>query len=305
MKLGCSSWSFDAAFRARRMDLREWIRRCATEMELDGIELADAHIESTDGDYLREIKKLCVDLQLTIAGIAVTNDFADPDRRQDEAARVRQWCDIAAVLGAPVVRIYAGQAPAAPLEPEPGRIVGLFRKVFGQGVPDPRRTWSDVSWTLHECAQHAQDRGVVLALQNNTRAGMVATPEEIERGIHDAGSEWLRVCLDPADLPYTMGVEPLIPLTVQTHARMRLVRDDGSDTKLHWPELLRMMRLGGYRGFVLIDYDGIEDPETAVPRAARYLRGVLLTLARRELLGPGTNGNSGDIATTIEATPTT
>ena len=116
MKLGCSSWSFDAAFRAHRMDLREWIRRCATEMELDGIELADAHIESTDGAYLREIKKLCVDLQLTLAGIAVTNDFADPERRQDEASRVRQWCDIAAVLGAPVVRVYAGQAPAAPLE---------------------------------------------------------------------------------------------------------------------------------------------------------------------------------------------
>ena len=40
MKLGCSSWSYDAAFRAGRMDVFEFLRLCAEELDVDGVELA-------------------------------------------------------------------------------------------------------------------------------------------------------------------------------------------------------------------------------------------------------------------------
>ncbi|MGH7622225.1 MAG: sugar phosphate isomerase/epimerase family protein, partial [Gemmatimonadaceae bacterium] len=305
MKLGCSSWSYHAAFRAGRIDLREWIRRCAEEMELDGVELADVHFPTTDPAYLREIKKLCTDLQLTVAGIAVTNDFGPPDTRVQETEKVRQWCDIAAVIGAPVVRVFAGWAQtAAPMpEPESGRIVGLFRKVFGAPQPNIRRTWSDLTWALRESAEHASERGVVVALQNSQTAGLVATAQDIEQCVRDVGSSWLRVCLDPADLPNRTGVDAALQRTVQVHARIREVHEDGSDGAAHWPELLRMLRLASYRGFVLIDYDGAEEPETAVPRSARYLRAALQTLARRELLmSPGVASTpNGHSDTSLEA----
>ncbi len=113
MKLGCSSWSYHAAFRAGRIDLREWIRICADELEVDGVELVDLHFPTTDPVYLRDIKKLCTDLQLTISGIAVSNDFGPDDRRASETTKVQQWCDIAAYLGAPVVRVFAGWLPPA------------------------------------------------------------------------------------------------------------------------------------------------------------------------------------------------
>ncbi|MHB8375966.1 MAG: sugar phosphate isomerase/epimerase family protein [Dehalococcoidia bacterium] len=309
MKLGCSSWSYHAAFRAGRIDLREWLRRCAEEMELDGVELADLHFPTTDPAYLREVKKLCTDLQLTVAGVAVTNDFGPAERRAEEVDRVRQWCDIAAVLGAPVVRVFAGWTPVRTQEPDAGRIAGIFRRVFGQARPNVRRTWSDVSWALRESADYAAERGVVLALQNSGRGGLVGTAQDLEQCVRDVGSPWLRVCLDPAALPYSAGMEPALRRTVQARARLRDVRDDGSDGALRWPEMLRMLRLGGYRGFVLVDYEGAEEPETAVPRAARYLRGVLQTLTRRELLTapeldgtPPASGN-GRAPAPIEATP--
>ena len=143
MKLGCSSWSFDAAFREGRLDLPGWLRLCANDLEVDGVELVDLHFPTTDPVYLRDIKKLCTDLHLTIAGVAVTNDFGSDDRRSLEAAQVREWCDIAAYLGAPIVRVFAGWIPETKPAPNEGRIIGALRRVFGQAKADQRRVRSD------------------------------------------------------------------------------------------------------------------------------------------------------------------
>ena len=76
MKLGCSSWSYHRAFHEGRLDQAAWLRLCAEDLELDGVELLDLHFPSTDVAYLRDVKKLCADLQLTISCASVSNDFA-------------------------------------------------------------------------------------------------------------------------------------------------------------------------------------------------------------------------------------
>ena len=284
MKLGCSSSSYDTAFREGRIDLPAWLRLCAQELEVDGVELVDAHFPTTDPVYLRDIKKLCTDLHLTIAGVAVTNDFGPDDRRALETANVRRWCDVAAYLGAPIVRVFAGWVPAQPLEQDDGRIIGALRRVFGRPKSDARRIWSDAMASLRACADYAADRGVVLALQNSRSDGLVASSQQLAQCVHDVGSPWLRICLDPADLADRTGIETSAARVVQVHARMRNLRDDGSDAYVHWPELLQLLKLARYRGFVLVDYDGAEECETAAPRATRYLRGLLILLARQQLL---------------------
>jgi sugar phosphate isomerase/epimerase len=286
VKLGCSSWSYHVAFRAGRIDLREFLRICAEELEVDGVELVDLHFPTTDPAYLRDIKKLCTDLHLTISGIAVSNDFGPDDRRERETQKVQQWCDIAAYLGAPIVRVFAGwlPAPAPASEPEQGRIVGVLRRMFRQRPPDTRRVWSDVTWSLRQCADHAAERGVVLALQNNRHDGLVGTAPQIRQCLHDVGSPWLRACLDPGDLLDRAGLDDTLARVVQVHARMRDVADDGSERQGRWPEILRMLQLGHYRGFIHIDYEGVEPPETAVPRATRHMRGLILLTQRQQLL---------------------
>ena len=284
MKLGCSSWSYHAAIRAGRIDQKEWLRRCASDLDVDGVELVDLHFPTTDPAYLRDLKKQCIDAGLTIAGLAVSNDFGPADRRADEIEKVRQWCDVAAYLGAPVVRVFAGWLPAQPVEAPSGRIVGALRRVFGTKPLDRRRLWSDVMFALRTVADYGAERGVAVALQNNRADGVVGSTHELAQAIHDVGSPWLRVCLDPADFGDTTGIDLAYPRTVQVHARMRDVADDGSESSMHWPEILRSLRLAQYRGFVLLDYDGVEEPERAAPRAARYLRRVLNVLERQQLL---------------------
>jgi L-ribulose-5-phosphate 3-epimerase len=309
VKLGCSSWSYHAAFRSTRIEQLEWLRLCAEEMELDGVELVDLHFPTTDPVYLRDLKKLCTDLQLTIAGLAVSNDFGADERRALETEKVKQWCDVAAYLGAPIVRVFAGWVPLPKrIEPEQGRIVGAFRRIFGPPKIDQRRLWSDVTYALRSAADYAAERGVTLALQNNRSDGLVGAAAQLSQCVRDVGSPWLRVCLDPADLADPSSFDTSMAHVVQVHARMRDVRDDGSDTQIHWPGLLQNLKLGRYRGFLLLDYEGIEDPETAVPRASRYMRGLLHLLERQQLLAETaandprtTSGTNGAAARTAPA----
>lgn len=284
MKLGCSSWSYHAAFRGGRIDLLHWLRICAEDMEVDGVELVDLHFPTTDPVYLRDVKKLCTDLQLTIAGVALTNDFGPDERRRLEIQKVRQWCDVAAYLGAPVTRVFAGWVPRPQAEENPGRVIGFLRKVLGQPQVDQRRLWSDVTFALRQCADAAAERGVTLGLQNNRSDGIVATAQQLSQCVRDVGTPWLRICLDPADLVDRSGLDRALDQVVQVHARMRDVQDDGSDARIVWPALLQLLQAHRYRGFVLLDYEGIEEPETAVPRAANYLRGVMHLLQRQRML---------------------
>ena len=296
MKLGCSSWSYHAAFLTGDLDLREWLRISAEELEVDGVELVDLHFPTTDPLYLRDLKKLCTDLQLTLSGLAVSNDFGAADRRQEEIESVERWCDIAAYLGAPIVRVFAGWMPRPRVEPEPGRIVGTLRRVLGPKPVNTRRAWSDAAGAMRQCADYAAERGVVLAVQNNSSGGIVATVPQVAQCLHDVGSPWLAVCLDPGDLAGPPELSAIASRIVQAHARMRDVAEDGSEARVHWPELLRQLQIARYRGFVHLDYEGVEDPASAVPRATRYLRGLLQLLSRQQLLAAPASQNGADTA---------
>lgn len=307
MKIGCSSQSFETAFREGRMDLRDFLRACGDEMHLDGVELLDRHFASTDAAELREIKRLCLDQHLTIAAIGVTSAAGPDGRRVLDADHVRRWCDIAAVLGAPIVRVFAGWAPRPRDDADPGRIVGLVRKLFGARPADPKRAWSDAMYALRSLADYAGERGVALAVQNARADGIIGTPAQLAQTVHDAGASWLRICLDPADLLAPSAIDAATPRTVLVHARSRDIRDDGSDPAVHWPEVLRRLKIGRYRGYVIVDYAGAEDPERAAPRAARFLSGALHFLERQQMLAESaaqtaTTNGSGD-ASKVAATP--
>ncbi len=57
MKLGCSSQSYNAAFQQKKLDLFSWIDHCAEVLELDGIEIEDKHLSSTEPAFLRELRQ--------------------------------------------------------------------------------------------------------------------------------------------------------------------------------------------------------------------------------------------------------
>lgn len=64
--------------------------------------------------YARQIKKQCKKLGIEISGTGLQNNFADPSqsRREMDVERIKFWIKVAAEMGAPVIRIFAGPPPA-------------------------------------------------------------------------------------------------------------------------------------------------------------------------------------------------
>jgi hypothetical protein len=292
MKLGCTSHAYEAALHKGRLDLHTWIRHCAEEMELDGIELLDAHVASGDLSSLRETKRLSVELGLTLASIAVRGGLRISDRNVSGVDDVKRGCDLAAYLGAPIVRVAARESMTA--SDGTGRLVGVIRRLFGNGKVDWRRNWSDLD--------HAAERGVVIAVENDPE-GPLAPAQRLWQCVHDVGSPWLRSAPQLTGALDDPGIELALQHAVLARTALRDVRADGSDTSARLPEAVRRLRLAPYRGFLLIDYDGAEEPESVIPRAERYVRGLFHLLARQELLGSpeSRNGHPPVVATPSES----
>ena len=153
------------------------------------------------------------------------------------------------------------------------------------GSPDRRRVWSDIAWALRDCADGAGERGIVLALQNDDAPGAVVDSAPLLWQLtRDVGSPWLRSCPDPGRLSDPAGLDLPMAKAVLATATLRDVRDDGSDSATHWPEVLRMLQLSKFRGFVMVDYAGPADPFDAVAHGIRYLGGAMHLLSRQRLL---------------------
>lgn len=278
MKLGCSSWSYHRAIRDGRLDQPKWLRLCAEELELDGVELLDLHFPTTDRDYLREIKKTCTDRHLTISCVSVSNDFgvADAEARHQELAKVKEWVDVASFLGAPVLRVFAGwTSPEEEAQASGGGLLGRLRRLLRLRADPKQQRWSDAMADLRACADYAGERGVALGLENHDGRGLVGTAEDVERCLHDVGSPWLRLNLDTGDYGDLESIRQTLPHAVHVHAKLYEVDEEGVERRLDWTGIMGILSRGRYRGFLSIEYEGEEDPVAAVPRATRYLRRLM------------------------------
>lgn len=278
MKLGCSSWSYHQSIHEGRLDLQDWLRLCAEQLALDGVELLDLHFPSTDVEYLREVKHLCTELQLTISCVSVSNDFGSPDAaaREAELEKVRQWVEIAAYLGAPTLRVFAGWLPAneQPSSPPSGAF-GRLGRVLRREHDYKREHWPEMIAKLRASADYAAQRGIVLGLENHNGRGLVGTADEVERCLRDVGSRWLRLNLDTGDFGDVESIRRTLPYAVHVHAKLYDLDSDGVEQRLDWNAVMRTLRQANYRGYLSIEYEGEEDPATAIPRGVRYLRSLL------------------------------
>jgi hypothetical protein len=218
----------------------EWIDRCAVELRVDGVEFGAAHFPRTDGDYLAQLKKLCVDRGLTAASVFVDFPFGqrDVDRQVDELG---EWTKRAIALGSPLVHLTCGAAEGSP------------------GI-----AWRELVRALKMACEAAKDRNVTLALEAKDQT-LVATPADAKRVLKECDSAWLRLAPTTAQLSGPVAPEWLdlfdAAVLVATDGRV----DNGAASAL---------KDRGYIGFASLGFSG-EDEETAVPRAIAALRRVL------------------------------
>jgi len=255
MKLGCICGTFNRSFDTGAMGQVQFLVRCATDLKVQGVELQDIHFPQTRPSYLQMLRRTARNLNLTITGIGIHNDFgrADPTMRQSEVVKVKQWIEVAEQLGAPLVRVFAG---------------------YPEG--DRHARWTAMIDALEEVAGFAGHAGLRLGLENHNHAAFTPTATEFLRVLEEVKSPYLVPLLDTGNfIDGWPSLEKTLGMAVHVHAKFWKVAADGSDPSVDYARIVPALRAAGYNGWVSFEYEAEEPEATGIPRALAYLKRML------------------------------
>ncbi|MBV8171173.1 MAG: TIM barrel protein [Candidatus Eremiobacteraeota bacterium] len=173
MRLALSSRSFARALESGTLTQLEWIDVCCAEPAIDGADFAREHFPRRDDDYLAQIKKLCVDRRLTIAGMNSAARFGGGGV-DAQAGEMCATLDEAALIGAPLVRFSCAAVDG------PAGVV-----------------WGELIRGLKFVSEHAKRVNVTLALAPLSGT-LVADEAAAKRALKECDSAWLRLAIPAA-----------------------------------------------------------------------------------------------------------
>lgn len=272
IKLGLMTLSYKDEFAAGQLNLEQFIER-AYEMRLDGIDIHTRAFASTDPEYLRQIRMQALKRGLAISYIGISNDFGKPqDKLAAEVQMVKDWIDVAHFMGIPLVRIFAA---------------------WVRNGESEEAVWARMIPCLQEVAHYGQEKGVVVGLHNHNHGCVTATGKEVLRILKEVNNPYFSHILDCGQYVGSPGssgsggkedpsknfygsIEMTAPYAVHVRAKIYRIQT-GKEAWLNYPRILQILKGVGYNGWMSIVYEGQEvEPEaTAVPKAVRYLRGLL------------------------------
>lgn len=240
-----------------KMTLLDFIDYCA-EQDLDAAELTSYYFPAeVTPEYLNEVKERCFRLGLDVSGTAIGNDFCKPDGpdREFEVAMTRKWIDYAALVGAPVIRIFAGNVPKGDTEE-----AALDRCVAG----------------IDDAVAYAATKGVILALENH--GGITATPEQLLKIVGRVkSSPWFGVNFDSGNFrtadPYG-DLEKIAPFAVNAQVKVSIA-PNGKPEKADMGRIVEILKKAGYRGYLVLEYEEKEDPRVEIPKYLKQLRELI------------------------------
>ncbi len=237
-----------------KFTLERFIDFCA-EQNLDGCELTAYYFPKTiTTEYLLSLKERAHRQGLSISGTAIGNDFcvADPEKRSQQLEMCRQWIDYSATMGAPAIRIFAGNVP--------------------KGDSEDAARERCVS-AINESLKYAATKGVYLALENH--GGITATSEQLLKIIEGIDpSPWFGVNFDGGNFrtedPYA-DLAKIAPYAVNSQVKVEMF-PGGKKEPADLGRVVQILRDGGYRGFITLEYEAAEDPLVAIPGYLAELR---------------------------------
>jgi sugar phosphate isomerase/epimerase len=252
MKLCCSSQSYARMLASGALTQLEWVDLCANDLMLDGVEFVRSHFPRLDTDYVAQLKKLCADRCLTVASFHHDSPFESTDVDQ-HIAKLTNSLEVAAGLGAPLVRIRAGQAQDSPV-----------------------LAWRELIRGLSAACIQAKQYNITFALEPREQS-LVATPADVKRAMKETDSAWLRLATTASMLAGHSRDEwsEAFNASVIAVAPMAQLDTFGADVSIDYLSVLAFLWQHRFRGFLSLEYAGVEDESDAVPRAVAWLRGIL------------------------------
>ncbi len=229
----------------------------AAAMSLDAIEPTAYYFADVSITEMARYRGRCTRLGLDISSTAISNNFCvrDPAKLRKEIEHVKKWTELASVLGAKTIRIFAGNLEKGDSEEAMrGRVVT----------------------SIQECCEHAGKFGIYLALENH--GGVTATCDSILAIVKAVQSKWFGVNLDTGNFrtedPYG-DLRQLAPYAVVVQVKTDIQPRGKPKQVADLARLMKILRDAEYRGYVALEYEGDEEPKTAIPVAIAELKKLM------------------------------
>ncbi len=244
------------------MELLDW---CAKQ-NIDAIDVTGYYFPGYPGvptdEYIYELKRKAFKLGIDISGTGIKNNFASPDPavRAADVERAKKWIIVAEKLGAPVLRLFAGEIPK-----------GYENK------------WDEVAgWMIEcykECAAFAEKHGVIIGIQNH--GDMLQTADQCIKVVKAVNSKWAGLILDTGNFKVTdpyKDIEAVIPYTVNWQVK-ESVFGLGSPIKTDLQRFMKILKRSNYRGYIPVETLAVKnipyDPYALVPALMNDLKKAL------------------------------
>lgn len=192
--------------------------------------------EAPSDEYLENFKNKAAELGITLTGTGIRNNFASPDPkvRAEGVELAKKWIVVASKLGAPVLRCFSGEIP--------------------KGYED---NWEEPAGWMIDCYKEllplAEQYNVKIGIQNH--GDMLQTAEQCLYVLNGVDSKWAGIIVDTGNFttedPYK-DIAALVPYAVNWQIK-EYVDGYGGTVKTDYPKLVKIIKDGGYKGFVPVE----------------------------------------------------
>ncbi len=280
MKFGVSSYSFSKYMNQTGADYYT-VCDLAKKMGYDAIEFIDLSLDVQQADSLidlaKDIRRHCAEIGLPIAAYTVGADFMRPN----EADAVKEKVDVAAALGAKVLRHDASWSLPEGMD---------WRQLIDRIAPDIRRV-----------TEYAEDKGIRTCTENH--GYVLQDAERVEtliRTVNHPNYGWLVdmgnfLCADdqpvhavPIAAPYAFHVHVkdflYKPAWAENPGQGWFPSRNGSFLRgtvaghgvVPIRQCLSTLKKAGYAGVVSYEFEGMEENLPALEAAIAFLRSLNL-----------------------------
>jgi sugar phosphate isomerase/epimerase len=260
LKISLNAYSFDKPLRAGTMTLDDLLEFCV-KTGFDGVDITGYYFprypEVPSDELIFHIRQKAFRLGIELGCTGVRNDFtwSDQVKRAGEKKLVNDWIVVAQKLGAPGVRIFAGN---------------LSKEKFSW---DERAKW--IAEDIRECADYGKQHGIMIALQNHN--DFLKTSADTEKLLNLINHEWVGLMCDIGSYhtpdPYNdIAENAKHAITWQLKEKV-YVNEEQVETDFN--RIIRIVSQCGYKGYLPLETLGEGDPYQKVDVLYNIVRTVL------------------------------
>jgi sugar phosphate isomerase/epimerase len=268
--IGVSTYSF---WQFKNDKLRD-VGRCielAAGMGFSAVEILHRQMTDESNGTLQRLKRTAFINGVSLCGFSTHQSFLykDADERKKNIDLTIKQIELASAMGIPTMRVNTGTWKTSK---------NFDELMANKGIEPPAAGCTDedgFKWAidgLTACLATAEKCGVTLGLENHW--GLGRTPEGVKRIVDAINSPWLRVTLDTGNFledPYDKLAQ-LAGMTVLLQTKTYHGGGMWYTLQLDYDRIAGIMKKANYKGYVSLEFEGKDDPMTAVPKSLAMLR---------------------------------